>query len=613
MTGSPRSLSARIRTKAAGLRRRLPVPATREAPMVSFVPVPDPVPETTHLGPVMDEQVFRAQLAMRPPGEDADYDLLRANFDTRHYLLQTPELLNQRGVDLIEHFLEHGVDRGLSPHPDFSMSNYLGRFPRRAQGRERSPYLAWLKRGRDAGEIADPTPRVMRMAQVLGLPPAELVDTMAERRRDLQDRFRTGTLGAMMAKAAEIEPLIGAAWTEVADPKLLPLSTAPVADQQHALFRAHEDLGWRQARLVLVINRARWGGGRRLEGHLAHALVGDLAPDDIVVIYTDDSTTSPQGRFPDGVRELDFAQLTAHMPKEHAQRSLVVLLRSLRADAIVTINSRMLYHALRTYGRALTATERVFLCFFCNEQSGLGTWEGWSLRYFYRAFDDVAGVITDSEYLAGELTRMYRVTDAARSRIHVFRAPVDDSLPTPAHEPSPTGRPQVFWAGRWDRQKRVPLLLEVAGLMPDVDFRVWGETVMGGQPPEAPANLSIEGRYGHITEIPLAEADAWLYTSGWDGVPSQLLEVAMTGIPIVATQVGGTGEVVSEADAWPVDAEAGAAAYERAIREVLADPGEARRRAAALRERLLQDRTIEQFTDRARRVLLESREGGEGT
>ena len=81
----------------------------------------------------------------------------------------------------------------------------------------------------------------------------------------------------------------------------------------------------------------------------------------------------------------------------------------------------------------------------------------------------------------------------------------------------------------------------------------------------------MEGRYGHISEIPLVEADVWLYTSGWDGVPSQLLEVAMTGIPIVGSLVGGTGEVLSEDDAWPVaegDARGG-------VRR--SDPGGARR------------------------------------
>jgi glycosyltransferase involved in cell wall biosynthesis len=140
--------------------------------------------------------------------------------------------------------------------------------------------------------------------------------------------------------------------------------------------------------------------------------------------------------------------------------------------------------------------------------------------------------------------------------------------------------------------------------MPDVDFRIWGESVMDSRYRQVPRNVILIGTYGHISEIPLAEADVWLYTSSWDGVPSQLLEVAMTGIPIVGTLVGGTREVLSEADAWPVDESAEAEAYVDAIRAVLADPAESRRRARALRDRMLGERTQQAFAEQAAELLL---------
>ena len=140
--------------------------------------------------------------------------------------------------------------------------------------------------------------------------------------------------------------------------------------------------------------------------------------------------------------------------------------------------------------------------------------------------------------------------------------------------------------------------------MPDVDFRIWGESVMDSRYRHVPQNVILIGTYGHISEIPLAEADVWLYTSSWDGVPSQLLEVAMTGIPIVGTLVGGTREVLSEADAWPVDENAEAEAYVDAIRAVLADPAESRRRARALRDRMLGERTRQAFAEQAAELLL---------
>jgi glycosyltransferase involved in cell wall biosynthesis len=562
----------------------------------------------------MDEAVLRAKRRMRV-GADPNYDLLYENFDVLHYLLQSPALIDDPDVDLIEHFLEHGRDAGLSPHPDFSMVEYLNRYGKKtAPGRVRDPYLYWLKHGRAAGDIAEPAPGIFGMAPVLGLSPRQVADMLAERRRDLQQRLRTGRLGEVLARAAEIEPLIGAAWTEIADPHLIPLSKPVVVDETRALYKAHEAAGFRRARIVFVINRPRWGGGRRMEGHLAHALAAHVDPSEIVVIYTDDTAEAPVGRFPAGVREIDFAGVAGGMPAKWAQHALVMLLRTFQADAIVNINSRLLYYAMRFYGRALAATERLFLCFFCNEQTATGSWAGWSLGYYYRTFDYVTGVIADSEHLLRELTESFRVPEEDRDRLHVFRAPVDPDLPVVSTPPARIGRrPQVFWAGRWDRQKRIGLVLEAARLMPDVDFRMWGEAVLtSSHAQQTPPNVRLEGRYGHISEIPLADADAWLYTSGWDGVPSQLLEVAMTGIPIVGSLVGGTGEVLSTDDAWPVADRDDPEAYVQSIRDVLADPVRSRRRALSLRERMLRERPEKSFAARAADVLLSTPDSGEG-
>jgi glycosyltransferase involved in cell wall biosynthesis len=146
--------------------------------------------------------------------------------------------------------------------------------------------------------------------------------------------------------------------------------------------------------------------------------------------------------------------------------------------------------------------------------------------------------------------------------------------------------------------------------MPHVDFRMWGETVLGSERGLLPQNVKPMGRYGHFSELPLAEADLWLYTSAWDGVPSLLLEVAMTGVPIVGTRVGGTEEVLVDDGAWPLELEEGPEAYVRAIQEVLADPDAARKRAHGLRERMLRERTPEAFESYAVEVLLGERAGG---
>jgi glycosyltransferase involved in cell wall biosynthesis len=615
VTNGPwRSRAGRLRRRSSD--QRQPVQAAPDTdPSSARRPgrAPDAELEITNLGPVMDEAVLRAKRRMRI-GADPDYDLLYENFDVLHYLLQSPDLIDRPDVDLIEHFLEHGREEGLSPHPDFSMTEYVDRYPNKTSPQKvRNPFLFWLKHGKAAGDIADPAPRINRVAPILGRRPEQVADLVAERRRDLQQRFRTGRLGEVLARAAEIEPLIGATWTEIARPHLPPLSRRVVVDEMCAIHQAHEAAGFRKARIVLVSSRAWEDGGGRVEGHLAHALATHIDPSDIVSVTTDDSTGAPADRFPDGVRQIDFARITRDLPKNRAEHALAMLLRTFDADAVVNVDSTMLYDAMRSHGRALAATERLFLCFSGNEQTAMGNLAGSSLSYFYRAFDYVAGVITDGEYLARELAETYRVGEKARERLHVFPIPFDATIPAISESPATPGRrPQVFSAGRWDRQTRTGLPLAVARLMPDIDFRMWGESARDDVD-DSPGNVRWEGTYANLSEIPLAEADVWLDTSGRDGIPSRLLKTAMTGIPIVGSLVGGTGEVLSADDAWPVAESGSADAYVAAIRAALADPEDSRRRASALRERMLRERNEKAFATRAAEVLLvadESEEGG---
>jgi glycosyltransferase involved in cell wall biosynthesis len=565
------------------------------------------IEEKTNLGSVMDAAVARARRAMRPAGLDADYDLAYEHFDVPHFLMQARHLLSaDHVVDPLQHFLGNGATAKGSPEINFSMRSYVSRYPETKDGPEQSPYLEWLKRGKAAGEIADPAPGLEKMAPVLAMRPEELVTELAAIRSDLQERLRTGTLGQMFARAAEIEPLIGDVWTETTRPTIPPLPSRHIVDQVAAMHACQRAAGFAGARLVLVATEPRWGGGRRVEGHIAHALTARLDPSDIVVIYTDNGGIAPPGRFPVGVREIDLASEVEGMDRQAAHRTLVELIRSFHADAVVNINSRLLYEAITAYGRALASSERLFLMLLCNEQLATGNWVGIPLRFFYRCFDLVEGVITDSAYLANWLRERHQLGPERGGRIHIFPAPVDPAVPVvAAPTSSPSRRPQIFWAGRWDRQKRVDIAFEVARRMPDVDFRMWGESVLTpSHVGEAPDNVRLEGAYRHISEIELSDADVWLYTSGWDGVPSQLLEVGMTGIPIVGSLVGGTGEVLDENGSWPIADLENPAAYVSAIREALADQTSARRRALALRHRLLRERTETAYAEKVAGLLL---------
>ena len=527
-----------------------------------------------HTGPVLAERVEYARTgADRDEARDwAGYERVAGAMDLEYYLSMYPDLQRARKVDPVGHYMRRGVEEGRNPHPLFGTSIYLERYPE-AAGDPFGPLHYYLTQGRAKGHIGVPMRRFDDMASILGMSPLAAQKLLQDRYDDLRHRLQFGQLGEMVNRAARFEPLISGTWPEALALRIPPFHGDIVVNRVAAVHALCQAAGLRRARAVICVNRARWGGARRMEGHIAHALADGIGAGEIVVLSTDGSGALPEGRLPDGVRHIEFAELVAPLKGDEAQRVLVQFLRALRPEAVFNVNSRLLWDALGPYGRAMRASFRIIGCLFCNERTDLGHVTGYPLTRVYRNFDVLDAIATDSHALAGELRARHMLTGAAARKITVLSAPVDATIPV-ADRPRGNARPQIFWSGRFDAQKRVDLVYELARLNPDIDIRMWGAAVMSGLRalPEKPANVHQMGTYDRFTDLPLHEADAWLYTSAWDGVPSILLEVAMTGVPLVGTDVGGTAEVLQDGLARALPAAAPAADYAAALRDVLSDP-----------------------------------------
>ena len=165
-----RPLSARLATQVRGRSgegarlwtRRFGAPGSSGAGR-RYAPPPEIVVERTNLGPEMDKLVAELKRRQKPIGVDADYDFLRENFDHLNFALQAQAKSRITPNDPIATYLRNGAPAINNPDINFSMRAYLDRYPEKREGRAH-PYLAWLRHGREAGEIADPAPEIEKMA-----------------------------------------------------------------------------------------------------------------------------------------------------------------------------------------------------------------------------------------------------------------------------------------------------------------------------------------------------------------------------------------------------------------------------------------------------------------
>ena len=155
-------------------------------------------------------------------------------------------------------------------------------------------------------------------------------------------------------------------------------------------------------------------------------------------------------------------------------------------------------------------------------------------------------------------------------------------------------RHTVLTLARLEQQKGLTYLLEATARLPEVDLVIAGEGSERAALERHARTLGIAERVSFLgfrrdTASLLASADLFVLPSVLEGLPLAVLEAMAARLPVVATDAGGTGEVVR-------DGETG----------LLVPPGDVGALAIAIR-RLLDDRTAADRLARAGQALVSQR------
>lgn len=109
---------------------------------------------------------------------------------------------------------------------------------------------------------------------------------------------------------------------------------------------------------------------------------------------------------------------------------------------------------------------------------------------------------------------------------------------------------KLLWASRIAEEKRPALLAilitHLRRMLPDLEIHIYGHAahmpdVQGLFTHEG---LVYNGDFDGWDTLPIAEFDAFIYTTAYDGLPNVVLEALASGLPVIAPDIGGIGEVV---------------------------------------------------------------------
>ena len=369
-----------------------------------------------------------------------------------------------------------------------------------------------------------------------------------------------------------------------------------VPQETDALIRRHAVSGVSHLLLLPWLRR----GGADLAALSYLRELGSRFPGRVVAITTE-PVDSPWARHAaPGVEVVPWSRLGASGDRDRDLRALLELVYRARVGVVHVMNSMLGWQFLSAHGAQLRSVARVFASLFWYGPSPKRRLLGYAAEFLPAVRGKVDGIITDNEAFRHRLLRDYGWRLDQSWCVRHPTAWIADA--PPPKRKAAGGQAVVLWASRLAPEKRIDLLLAIATKNPDVLFRVFGESDHAlGAEPEAVAglrampNVRVEGAYDGFQMLPVRDADLFLYTSSSDGMPNVVVEAAAFGLPVIAPDVGGVGELIDETTGWLVKSAEGLQSYLDHLGEALARPDERIARAQAALGRVRRNHSLEAF------------------
>lgn len=278
--------------------------------------------------------------------------------------------------------------------------------------------------------------------------------------------------------------------------------------------------------------------------------VANTPGNNVAVLITQKALTWRKNEMNKSILWLEFTSHESALFMDWQVAVVCRLLLQRQPRVVQVINSRLGWELIKRHGRTLAQTSTWYANLFCDDISLNGEPEGYAQDYLTSCAPYLTQIFTDSTVYRQELLTRFGVE---KNKIIVHHAPAE-VIRTPKISSSST----LLWAGRLDRQKRPDVLFAIAKNLPDVNFAVYGRAVLEQdsiwvEKLRRLKNVRLHGQYRSFVDLPHDRFAAFLYTSQWDGLPNVLLEAAASGLPIIAPNVGGVSELVTQPTGYLVD------------------------------------------------------------
>ena len=311
------------------------------------------------------------------------------------------------------------------------------------------------------------------------------------------------------------------------------------------------------------------------------------------------------GKLSEDVDYINFGLTTDGANGSIKNRIMEHLVENSGAKVLHVINSEFGYDFISSHESYIkSSSKRVVVTSFSQSVDHVtGRLYGYSHTHVPFVYDIADLITSDNRAVLDMWVDEYGFS---KYKLLVHHQPLDTLSVKKKSSYSQAGPLRVLWAGRIAPEKLPDVAIEIAELTPGVIFDMYG-----GTEPECaqmldhlPDNVRYLGAYDGFSSLDINNYDVLLYTSLFDGMPNVILEAASSGLPIIASAVGGIPEFIEDGTTGILVRDIrNPRAYSAALRSLQNNPDGAKAIATHALEKIVDDYSRAQYNSSVQAML----------
>ncbi|MFL9907895.1 glycosyltransferase [Paraburkholderia sp. RL17-337-BIB-A] len=312
-----------------------------------------------------------------------------------------------------------------------------------------------------------------------------------------------------------------------------------------------------------------------MSANAAQAAIDAHGADSALVVFTDDEEKEVNNDFAVGVHTRCLSNFGEALTATERASIVEKLILAVRPKSVLNIDSVACWDSIVRKGGALQLGTDLYAYLYRGDGDADGHVNDFANTHFRESLPFLRMVYFDTLHFLESLASEHGIPPSLRGRLVPLYQPARVT-PTVAYDSGATNRDAVIWAGRADSKTSVDLLLKIAVQAPDLTFDVFTneaarDTKHLQDAVSSSLNLRLRGSFSSVSRLPLADYGAFLCTSISDGLSLELIEVASTGMAVVAPAIGDLAELVTSTTGWPVASYHEPEPYVQALRQIKDD------------------------------------------